>query len=164
MYKDKTSRFISDPDLGPLFSGDLNEDDQQSGTIYVLRSLSNHPLVQENKEIVHKIGVTGGEVETRIANAKKDPTFLMAEVDVVATYKLANINRTKLEKILHKFFSGTKLEIEIIDRFGNPVKATEWFLVPLFIIDEVVDRIKNGTISDYYYDSKTAKLKKRKKK
>lgn len=163
MYKDEKSRFISDPDLGPLFSGENSADDQESGTIYVLRSLSNHPMVIENKEIVHKIGVTGGEVKKRITNAKNDPTFLMADVEIIATYKLANINRTKLEKVIHKFFGATKLDIEIMDRFGKPVKATEWFLVPLFIIDEVVSKIKDGSISDYYYDPTSAKLKKQKR-
>jgi len=159
MYKDETSRFITDPGLGPLFSGEVNEDDQESGTIYVLRSLSNHPMVQENKDVLHKIGVTGGEVKKRIYNAKNDPTFLMADVEIVATYKLANINRVKLEKIIHKFFGTAKLEIEIKDRFGKPVKAQEWFLVPIFIIDEMVGKIKDGSVSDYYYDIASASIK-----
>lgn len=158
MYKDETSRFITDPSLGPLFSGESSDNDQESGTIYVLRSLSNHPIIRENKDIVHKIGVTGGEVKTRITGAKNDPTFLMADVEIVATYKLANINRMKLENVLHKFFASTKLEIEIQDRFGKPVKAREWFLVPLFIIDDVVTKIKDGTIRDYFYDPVLAKL------
>jgi hypothetical protein len=160
MYKDETSRFITDPSLGPLFSGENSDDDQESGTIYVLRSLSNHPLVQENRDVVHKIGVTGGDIKKRIANAKNDSTFLMSDVEIVATYKLANINRTKLENILHRFFSSAKLDIEIIDRFGKPVKAQEWFLVPIFSIDEMVDKIKDGTIAEYYYDSISAELKK----
>lgn len=160
MYKDETSRFITDPGLGPLFSGEFNEDDHQSGTIYVLRSLSQHPLVKENKEVLHKVGVTGGEVKKRISNAKNDPTFLMAEVEVVATYKLANINRVKLENIIHKFFNAVKLDIEIKDRFGKPVKPNEWFLVPIFIIDEMVDKIKDGSISNYYYDAVSVELKK----
>lgn len=75
----------------------------------------------------------------------------MADVEIVATYKLANINRTKLENIIHRFFSSAKLDIQIIDRFGQPVIAREWFLVPLFVIDEMVEKIKEGTISDYYY-------------
>jgi hypothetical protein len=159
MYKDETSRFITDPKLGGLFSDQSSEDDQASGTIYVLRSLSNHPTIQENREVIHKIGVTGGEVKTRIVNAKNDPTFLMAEVEIVATYKLANINRVKLEKVIHKFFEPAKLEIEIKDRFGKPVKAREWFLVPLFVIDEMVEKIKDGTIGDCYYDPASAGLK-----
>ncbi len=159
MYKDETSRFFTDPKLGGLFSGQSSDEDQESGTIYVLRSLSNHPTIQENRDVVHKIGVTGGDVKTRTTNAKNDPTFLMADVEVVATYKLANINRFKLEKVIHKFFESAKLEIEIIDRFGKPVKVREWFLVPLFVIDEMVEKIKDGTISDYYYDPTSAELK-----
>lgn len=159
MYKDETSRFFTDPKWGGLFSGQSSDDDQESGTIYVLRSLSNHPMIQENNDVVHKIGVTGGDVETRIANAKNDPTFLMADVEIVATYKLANINRVKLEKVIHKFFDSARLEIEIKDRFGKPVKVREWFLIPLFIIDQVVDKIKDGTIGEYHYDPSSAELK-----
>ncbi|QDH77856.1 GIY-YIG nuclease family protein [Echinicola soli] len=161
MYKDETSRYISDSNSGPLFSGENSADDQESGTIYVLRSQSNHPTIKESRNIVHKIGVTGGEVEKRIVNAKNDPTFLLANVEIVATYKLANINRGKLENLIHKFFNSARLDIEIIDRFGKPVKAREWFLVPVFIIDEMVEKIKEGTISEYYYDPTFAKLEKR---
>ncbi len=160
MYKDETSRFITNPDTGPLFSGEGSEDDQMSGTIYVLRSYSNHPLVVKNREVVHKIGVTGNDVKKRIANAKNDPTFLMADVEIIASYKLANISRTKLENIIHRFFSASNLEIEIKDRFGKPVKIKEWFLVPIFIIDEVVEKIKEGTVSSYYYDPTSVELKK----
>ena len=87
--------------------------------------------------------------------------FLLADVEIVATYKLANINRVKLENIIHKFFNSARLDIEIKDRFGKPVRAREWFLVPIFIIDELVEIIKKGELSDYYYDPKAAELKKR---
>jgi hypothetical protein len=160
MYKDETSRFITEPNSGPLFSGENSEDDLDSGTIYVLRSFSDHPLVKENRNVVHKIGVTGGDVEKRLANAKYDPTFLMADVETIATYRLANISRMKLEKVIHKFFGTAKLDIEMKDRFGRPVKAQEWFLVPLFIINEMVEKIKNGSISDYYYDPGAVQIKK----
>ena len=55
----------------------------------------------------------------------------ISDVEIIATYRLANINRVKLEKLIHKFFESAKLEIEIIDRFGKPVKVREWFLVPV---------------------------------
>ena len=51
--------------------------------------------------------------------------------------------------------------IEIKDRFGNPVKPREWFLVPLFVVNEVVERIRNGTITEYVYDPATASLVRR---
>ena len=159
IYKDEASRHITNPTAGPLFSGENSEGDLESGTIYVLRSLSDHPIVKENRDVVHKIGVTGGDVQKRITNAKNDPTFLMADVEIIATYKLANISRSKLENIIHRFFGTAKLDIEIKDRFGKPVTAREWFLVPVFVIDEMVEKIKDGTISDYYYDPASAKLK-----
>ncbi|MEQ9219298.1 MAG: GIY-YIG nuclease family protein [Cyclobacteriaceae bacterium] len=159
MYKDETSRFITETSDGPLFSGEMSEDDLESGTIYVLRSKSDLDTIKDKRDVIHKIGVTGGEVGKRIVNAKNDPTFLLADVEIVATYKLANINRVKLENLLHKFLSPARLDIEIQDRFGKPVKAREWFLVPIFIIDEIVELIKDGKLSDYYYDPESAELK-----
>jgi hypothetical protein len=69
-----------------------------------------------------------------------------------------NINRAKLENLIHRIFNPAQLDIEIKDRFGNPVIPLEWFLVPRFVIDEAVDRIRDGTITDYTYDPKTATL------
>ncbi|MGG4580762.1 GIY-YIG nuclease family protein [Alcaligenes sp. Me129] len=158
LYKDETARRITDPDMGPLFSDSLEEGDLESGTIYVLRSLSDNPYVAEHRDVIHKIGVTGGKVETRIANAEHDSTYLLAKVEVVATYKLAGINRTRLERLFHRLFAPARLNITINDRFGHPVQPEEWFLVPLFVIDEAVARIKDGSITGYVYDPKAAKL------
>ena len=163
LNKDPAGRRISDPSAGPLFSGEYNQDDLATGTIYVLRSKSDHPLVAENREIVHKIGVTGGDVEKRIANAKLDPTFLLAEVEIVATYELFNINRTKLENLLHRVLGSARLEIQIKDRFGHPVVPREWFLVPLFVIDDVVEKLKDGTLKDYFYNAELVKLERHKR-
>lgn len=79
-------------------------------------------------------------------------------VEVVATYKLHNLNRTKLENIFHRLFGATQLDLTIEDRFGHPVKPREWFLVPLHVIDEAVQRIRDGSITDVLYDAKTARL------
>ena len=164
MYRDETCRLMSDPEKGPLFADYAVEGDQASGIIYVLRSKSNHPMVAENRELVHKIGVTDKSVQKRIAGAKQQTTFLMAEVEVVATYELYNINRTKLENLLHRIFHSAQLDIEVKDRFGRPIVPREWFLVPLFVIEEAVDKIKDGTITDYVYDAGQAQLIKREKK
>jgi hypothetical protein len=43
----------------------------------------------------------------------------MADVEVVATYELYNISRTKLEKLIHRVFDSARLDIEIKDRFGQ---------------------------------------------
>ncbi len=158
LYKDETSRRITSTDMGPLFGDAAEENDIASGTIYVLRSHSTHPFVTEHRELIHKIGVTGGKVETRIANAAKDATYLLADVEIVATYTLHNINRTKLENIFHRVFAAAQLDLTIEDRFGNPVKPQEWFLVPLHVIDEAVERIRDGSIAEVVYSAETARL------
>lgn len=158
LYKDEAGRRLTDPNVGPLFSETWDDDDIESGTIYVLRSSSSHPFIAEHRELIHKIGVTGGKIETRIANASHDATYLLADVEVVATYKLARINRIKLENLFHRIFAPAQLELTIQDRFGNPVRPREWFLVPLHVIDEAVQRIREGSISGFIYDPKTARL------
>ncbi len=158
LYKDETGRRITEHDAGPLFRDTWDDDDVESGTIYVLRSKSQNPFVAEHRELIHKIGVTGGKVETRIANAEHDATYLLADVEIVATYKLAGINRTKLEALLHRVFAPAQLDLEIKDRFGRPVKPREWFLVPLAAVNEAVERIRDGSITTMIYSPETAKL------
>ena len=140
------------------FGGEWEPDDVEAGTIYVLRSRSDDPLIAANREVIHKIGVTGGDVKARIANAKKDPTYLLADVEIVATYKLANINRAKLEQLLHKFFASARLDLELKDRFGFDVTPREWFLVPLGVIQNAIEKLMEGTIQDYQYDAGTAQI------
>ena len=130
----------------------------------MLRSKSEHPLVSANRDVLHKIGVTGGDITRRLTNARLDSTFLMAEVEVVATYTLYNINRVKLESLIHRIFAPAQLDIEIKDRFGSPVVPREWFLVPRFVVDDAVERIKDGTITDYIYDPAAARLVRQKEK
>ncbi len=158
LYKDEAGRRLTEPNAGPLFNENWEEDDIESGTIYVLRSLSEHPFIAEHRELIHKIGVTGGKVESRIANASLDATYLLAEVEVVASYKLAGINRTKLENLFHRIFAPAQIDLTIPDRFGHPVRPREWFFVPLHVIDEAVRRIKDGSITAVVYDPKTARL------
>lgn len=158
LNKDKSSRRITNPDFGPLFSGIEAKDDLTTGYIYVLRSQSDHPFIAEHRSVIHKIGVTRGDVKSRIATAKKDSTYLFAEVEIVVTFKLSKINPQRLEALLQKIFSSVRLELELPDRFGIPVKPREWFLVPLEAIEEVIEKIKEGTIDQFRYDPKTAKL------
>jgi hypothetical protein len=158
LYKDEASRRISEPSLGPLFDGTAEDGDLESGTIYVLRSRSDDAFVAANRNVIHKIGVTGGEVETRIVHARNDPTYLMADVDIVATYDLFNINRVKLENLLHRVFAPARLDVAITDRFGKPIQPREWYLAPLQAIDEAVGKVKDGSITEYRYDPAQAAL------
>lgn len=161
LHRDEAGRRITDPNAGPLFGEIVDLEDLESGTIYVLRSKSSHPFIAAHRNLIHKIGVTGGDVGTRIANASQDATYLLADVEIVATYKLFNVNRSKLENLLHRVFASTQLDLTIEDRFGNPVRPREWFLVPISVIDEVVERIKDHSITAFEYDPKAALLKRR---
>ena len=158
LHKDDAGRRITKSTAGPLFADQATDDDEASGTIYVLRSKSDHPVVAQNRDLIHKIGVTTASVEARIAGARLQPTFLMADVEVVATYQLYNINRSKLENLIHRVFDPVRLQIEIKDRFGNPVVPHEWFMVPLDAIDDAVEKIREGTITQYSFDVSTASL------
>jgi hypothetical protein len=158
LNKDKSSRRIGEPHLGALFSDVEEEDDVGTGYVYVLRSRSDHPFVAEHRELIHKIGIAADDVETRVAGAKKSPTYLLADVEIVATYKLANVNRRGLEMVLHRVFAKARLDLELKDRFGSQVEPREWFLVPLTVIDEVIERIKDGTIAGLRYDHEEARL------
>lgn len=158
LYKDEAGRRIVDASSGPLFSDESAEGDVTTGTIYVLRSLSDDPYVEQNRDVLHKIGVTGGDIKKRIGNAKNQPTFLMADVEIVATYNLTNINRVKLEQLIHKFFAPARLNVHIKDRFGKSITPREWFLVPLAVIDEAIAKITSGEITQYRYAPEQGKI------
>jgi Meiotically up-regulated gene 113 len=152
LYKDPNGRRITTTDMGPLFTDMPTAGDAQTGMIYVVKSLSDDPEIRKLDGVLHKIGFTSGKMEIRIQNAKDDPTFLMAPVHPVTTYTLYNIDRVRLEHLLHEFFSAARLDIEITDRFGKKVKPREWFLLPSSIIGEAVARLKDGSIVNYRYD------------
>lgn len=158
LWEDENGRRITDLSMGPLFDDQPQAGDIASGVIYVCRSRSDHPKIKENRTSIHKIGVTGGDPEDRLSGAEDDPTFLFAKADLVASFELFNINRNKLETILHKVFADARLEIEIPDRFGKPCRPQEWFCVPLETIKDAVDKIKDRTITKYQFNVKTGLL------
>ncbi|MGI9376497.1 MAG: GIY-YIG nuclease family protein [Tsuneonella suprasediminis] len=158
LYRDETARRITEVSAGPLFGHTAEPDDLASGTIYVLRSKSAHPYVDQHRELIHKIGVTGQPVASRIANARNDPTFLLADVEIVAEYKLYNINRSKLEGLIHRALAPARIDLSAGDRFGKAVQPREWFLVPLNAIDELVARISDGTVTEFHYDREQARF------
>lgn len=160
LNRDTASRQILPPDNAslPLFADQIDDEDAQSGHIYVVRSKSDDPFIAEHRELIHKIGVTGQDIKRRIANAKKDPTFLLADVELVASYKLANINRSKLEKLLHQFFADARIDVQLSDRFADKVEPREWFLVPLSVIREAVDLLISGAIEGSRYDKEAAQI------
>ena len=130
---------------------DVTNEDTQNGYIYILKSLSNEDTIKTKRNL-YKIGFSTTSVETRIKNAKEDPTYLMAEVKTVAAYEVYNVNPHKLEQLIHKFFGNSCLDIEIYDGNGKLYKPREWFIAPLGIIEEAIELIVNGKVLNYRYD------------
>ena len=153
---------MTEPDIGPLFGNSATQGDTDSGTIYLLSSKSKDSQITDIRAVLHKNGVTGNDVESRVAQAHLDTTFLLAEVEIVATYVLYNVNRVKLENLIHRFFEPARLELEMKDRFGRAFRPREWLLVPLPAIDAAVEHIRNGTITEFEYDRDAAEIVKRK--
>lgn len=158
LEKDDTGRRVLDTKHENLFSGKWDEEDIANGTIYVLRSKSMHSYIAEHRDLIHKIGVTGGSIESRISQASREATYLFADVEIVATYKLAAVNRQKLEALFHRVFAPAQLKVTIHNEYGSPVQPQEWFLVPLQVIDEAVQRITDGSITRVIYDPAKASL------
>ena len=132
------------------FSG-ITDEDKESGFIYILKSKSDKPEIKDIKHL-YKIGFSTTTVEERIKNAAQEPTYLMAEVRIIMTYKCFNMNTHKLELLLHNFFGSSCLNVDVFDSLGNRHTPREWFIAPLDIIEQAVQLIISGEIVKYRYD------------
>ena len=150
---DEKGRAISRLNAGPLFN---EVEENQTGIIYILRSKSDLPEIQSIRDAIVKIGVAKDNVKKRVANASKEATYLLGDVKIIDEYELFNINRNKLEKLLHHIFKDARVNLEISDRFGNPVKPREWFLVTPDAVAKAVELIRSGEIKNWVYDAKKA--------
>lgn len=130
---------------------EIGDADIEAGHIYVLRSLSNDPQVASIPHL-HKIGFSTGPVENRIAGASTDPTYLMADVEIVRDYQVYNVRVSKLESLIHRVFAEVRLDVTQIDATGKSYDPSEWFVVPIHIIDQAVEMIATGDITDFVYD------------
>ncbi|MFA5040726.1 MAG: GIY-YIG nuclease family protein [Bdellovibrionales bacterium] len=129
----------------------ITAEDQESGYIYVLRSLNQKPEIQSVHNL-YKIGFSRVPVEERIKNAAEEPTYLMAPVKIVTVYQCYNMNPQKLELLLHTFFGSSCLNIDIFDGAGQRHTPREWFIAPLEIIEQAIHFLLNGEIVNYRYD------------
>ena len=153
---DKTARMVERVGLGPLDPDWESDRLDLSGTIYVARSLSDAPEIALQRMILHKIGVTSQDVRRRVADARNDPTFLLAPVEIVATYDLANLPRRKVEELLHRFFEPARPgQLFITDRFGKKVYPREWFYVLPDHVGQAAKLIQDGKLHLYRYDRAT---------
>lgn len=121
----------------------ITDKDVESGTIYVLRSKSTRPEIAALKDL-YKIGFTVISVESRIANAKSEPTYLCADVEIVATWKVYNVKSSTFEALIHKLFASVQLQVTVDGR-----RPQEWFMVPFRVIEEAVNAIISGKSIEY---------------
>lgn len=129
----------------------LTDDDEIKGYIYILRSQSADPAVQNVKDL-HKIGFTSTTIVDRIKDAEKDPTYLMAGVEVVDSYVLTgDYNPQKVEHFIHRIFADAKVDLTIVGPDGREYVPSEWYSVPLLAIEQAVNMLQNGDIVDYHY-------------
>lgn len=138
----------------PAEVGDV---DEESGHIYVLRSRSDNPQIASMLNL-YKIGFSRNSVEQRIANAANAPTYLMAPVDIVADYRTYNLKPSALEHLLHRVFAEVRLDITQIDTKGRKYDPSEWFVVPLNVINQAIHMILSGEIVEYVYDAAARQL------
>ena len=139
---------------------DIVTDDNVTGYIYVLSSLSDNPAVKDEKNL-YKIGFTTNNVEQRIANAEHDPTYLMSPVKIVATYKVVNLNSQKFEDLVHQLLKHVQFQVTVFDEKGIEHQPQEWFIVPLPVVDVIIKKIMDGTIVGYTYNPQMECLEKR---
>lgn len=135
-------------------------DDVATGYVYVLRSLSDDPQIQEVPDL-HKIGFSRGPVEKRIAQAERQPTYLMAPVEIVASYRTYNLKTSALEHLLHRVFSDVRLRLSQVGKDGRVYEPSEWYSVPLRVIDQAIELIMSGDIADFDYDAQARELRMR---
>lgn len=138
-------------------AGLVSEEDVKSGWIYILKSKSKNPEIAALKDL-YKIGFSTSSVQKRIVNAKKETTYLFADVEIVASYKCYNLNTQNFESLLHRFFGKSCLNVDVYNDKKQRSNPREWFVVPLPIINEVIDLIISGGILNYNYDMESQKL------
>ena len=160
MYRQSLAIRLSDEDgqiVVPSAVPEILTDDEVSGYIYVLKSRSEDPQIAGIKDL-HKIGFTRDSVEKRVKYAEKSPTYLMAPVEVVASYRTYNLRVSALENLLHRVFAEVQLDLTQADRKGRNYDPSEWYVVPITVIDQAIDLIISEDIVRFVYDAKAQKL------
>ena len=130
----------------------ITNTDEEAGYIYVLKSKSKDAQIASIQNL-YKIGYSKTEVEERIKNAEKEPTYLMAPVSIQGAWKCFNMNPQKLEQLLHNFFGESCLELDVFDSKGKRHTPREWFIAPMEVIEQAIKLIINGKIINYKFDA-----------
>lgn len=135
----------------------ITDEDEEAGYIYILKSKSEMHEIKGIQKLF-KIGFSKTIVEARVKNAIHEPTYLMADVRIVMTYKCYNMNPQKFEQLIHNFFSESCLNVDVYDKVGIRHTPREWFIAPIGIIDQAVRLIISGDILKYKYDSNNEEI------
>jgi len=151
---------ISEVEGIAVLPSELLPEDKVGGYIYVLKTLHED---LKSMEDLYKIGHTTTTVAERTKNAKDHSTYLFSDVELVATFKVANVPSASVERALHTFFDLARLDVEI--KTPNQVDATfrpkEWFNVKFSVIEEAIILILQGKDSLYMYDGRIRAIIKR---
>ena len=137
----------------------MTDDDQVTGYIYVLSSLSKNEEIAAITNL-YKIGFTVNSVEERIKNAAHEPTYLMAPVKIEASYKIVNLNSHIFETLIHQVLDAVQMNLTVWDPEGEVHHPKEWFVVPIEVIDTIIRKILDGTIMQYTYNTELQCLEK----
>ena len=138
-------------DFAANFSN-ITDEDEGAGYIYVLKSKSTDEQISSIQNLF-KIGYSKVDVEERIKNSEKEPTYLMAPVSIQGVWKCFNMNPQKLEQLLHNFFGRSYLELDMFDKKGKRHTPREWFIVPFKVIEQAIMLIINGEIVSYKFNA-----------
>ncbi len=155
LYKD--GRRVTELDEKTLNAMLVTDDDKAVGFIYVLRSQSENPDIKAVPNL-YKIGLARQSIDDRIKNAASEPTYLMAPVALVSSFQCYNVNLTKLENLLHRFFDHATAKVQVTDAEGNYHTPKEWFSVPIETVEVAVRLLISGEIVNYRYDSATGQV------
>jgi len=130
----------------------ITNEDEEAGYIYILKSKSTDEGITSIQNLF-KIGYSKIDVQERIKNAEKEPTYLMAPVSIQGAWKCYNMNPQKLEQLLHNFFGNSCLELDVFDEKGKRHTPREWFIAPIEVIEQAIELIINGKIVNYKFDA-----------
>ncbi|MGB1242783.1 MAG: GIY-YIG nuclease family protein [Chitinophagales bacterium] len=130
---------------------EITDDDKEAGYIYVLKSKNDKEEIASIKNL-YKIGYSTTDIQDRIKNAENEPTYLMASVKIESSWKCYNMNAQKFEKLIHRFFGNSCLEVDVFDKKGIRHTPREWFIVPIEAIEQAIALIISGEIVNYKYD------------
>lgn len=164
LYMDETGRRIlldRDEALAQAFQDiRVTHRDRRTGCIYIVKTLSQNPVLKEFPHL-YKIGYTEQTVDERIRNAERDIAFLESPVQKVTDFECYNMNPYRFEALVHAFLAAQRLSVDLIGKDGKHYRPQEWFAVSLEVARQVINRIIDGSITQYRMDNTTGKIVKK---